>query len=573
MAWIMLLLTSAVATAQQDAVWVRIEARPNLAEATEQARLYAAELPDVNGFDLGGGWYGIALGPYSRTDAQQVLQVYRSEGVIPNDSFIALGANFRGQFWPVGANVLDRGVIEVPLGGARPLAPTPDQAVAAPPPPDETPAQAQRGERALSAQERAQLQVMLKWAGVYPGAIDAAFGRGTRNAMAAWQERKGFDVTGILTTAQRAALLQDYNAVLSDLGLQSVRDDTAGIQILLPTNVVGFEKYDYPFAHYSSVGDIPATVLLISQAGDQSTLFGLYDIMQTLDVVPVDGPRERQDQSFVLIGEDAIRVSETHVSLENGQIKGFTVIWPAGDEERRRRLIAEMEGSLVRLAGVIPQTATPEEQGFDLVSGLEVRKPRLSRSGFFMDSRGTVITSAEAVDACERITLDTETEAQVAFVDPAAGVAVLKPATSLAPLAVARFSDLSPRLNSEVAASGYSFEGVLGAPSVTFGTLSDLRGLGGETDRIRLEVSTLPGDVGGPVLDDGGGVLGMLLPDLDSGRALPPNVRFALDSAALQDVLAKAGLAAATTDSSIAIDPVDLTQEATGMTVLVSCWD
>ncbi|MEP4553882.1 serine protease [Tateyamaria sp.] len=584
-AWVMLVMSVAGGSAQQDVVWVQVEAQPNLATATQRAQDFAANLPDVNGFSLGAGWYGIALGPYTRQDAEQVLRVYRNEGVIPRDSYIALGSSFRQQFWPVGANVLDRGVVDAPLTGAQTdatedapevataEAAAPEVATPTPPPADETPAEAQRSERQLTRAERENLQVMLKWAGVYTSTIDGAFGRGTRNAMAAWQEQKGFDVTGILTTAQRAALLSDYNAVLTDLGLTLIRDETAGIEMMLPGDIVSFEKYEYPFAHYSSTGDVPASILLISQAGDQSTLFGLYDIMQTLDIVPLDGPRERKDTSFVLIGEDATRISESRVSLENGQIKGFTLIWPAGDEERRRRLIAEMERSLVRLEAVLPPSATTEEQAIDLVSGLEIRAPRLSRSGFFVDRRGTVITTSQAVENCTRITLDTEAEAEIILNDAASGVALLKPTTALAPLAVARFSDVAPRLQSELAVSGYSYEGVLGAPSMTFGTLSDVRGLAGEANMVRLEMGTLPGDAGGPVLDTGGGVLAMLLPDPQSGRALPEGVRFALDRVALQDVLAQAGLAAASTDSSAPIDPIDLTGEATGMTVLVSCWN
>ncbi len=583
-AWVMLVMSMAGVSAQQDVVWVQIEAQPNLVDATERAQIYASDIQDVNGFALRGGWFGIALGPYTRRDAEQVLQVYRSEGVIPPDSYIALGSSFRQQFWPVGANVLNRGVVQAPLDAVQtpsdetpettaPEVATSEVAPPAPPPVDETPAEARRSERLLSGAERENLQVMLKWAGVYPGRIDGAFGRGTRNAMATWQGRKGFDVTGILTTDQRAALLQDYNAVLSDLGLASLRDDNAGIEVILPTDIVAFEKYEYPFAHYTSTGDIPATILLISQEGDQSTLFGLYDIMQTLDIVPPDGPRERKDTSFVLIGEDATRISETRVSLENGQVKGFTLIWPAGDEERRGRLLAEMDRSFVRLAAVLPPSATSEEQAIDLVSGLEIRAPRVSRSGFFVDRRGTVITTSEAVESCSRITIDTDTEAEVLLNDTASGVAILKPSTNLAPLAVALFSNVTPRLQSELAVSGYSYEGVLGAPTMTFGSLGDVRGLGGEANVVRLEIGTLPGDVGGPVLDSGGGVLGMLLPEAQSARALPDGVRFALNREALQDVLAQAGLAAAGTDSSAPINPVDLTGEATGMTVLVSCWD
>ncbi|WP_108836982.1 serine protease [Tateyamaria sp. Alg231-49] len=574
-AWAITLTWCCAALAQEDVVWVQIEAQPNLTDATQRARIYAGDLPDVNGFALGGGWYGISLGPYTRDDAEEVLRVYRAEGVIPPDSYIALGSTFRQQFWPVGANVLDRGVVNAPVASVPDATPVAEPAVSAPAPtpPDETRAEAQRNERLLPPSEREKLQVMLKWAGVYPGTIDGAFGRGTRASMSTWQAQKGFEVTGILTTAQRAVLLQDYNAVLNGLGLTTVRDDTAGIEMMLPLDIVAFEKYEYPFAHYTAKGDVDATVLLISQEGDQSTLFGLYDIMQTLDIVPLDGARDRSDSTFVLVGEDATRISETRVTLEDGQIKGFTLVWPAGDEERRSRLISEMDKSFERLASVIPPSATSEQQAIDLVSGLEIRKPRMSRSGFFVDQRGTVLTTSEVIGSCGRVTLDSETEAEVTLVDAARGVAVLKPSAKLAPLAIARFSDATPRLQSEVATSGYSFEGVLGAPSMTFGTLSDVRGLGGETDMLRIDMGTLPGDAGGPVLDAGGGVLGMLLPDTQSGRALPKGVQFALDRTALQAVLEQAGLAAAGTDSGTPIDPIDLTGEATGMTVLVSCWD
>jgi peptidoglycan hydrolase-like protein with peptidoglycan-binding domain len=585
LAWAMYFMAASAVLAQNGVVWIQIEAQPNLADATERARAYAADLPDVNGFALGSGWYGIALGPYVRTDAEQVLRVYRGERVIPSDSFIALGNNFRRQFWPVGANVLNLGVVQAPVAIAPadeaptdPVVESPvqsDPAVAPPEPiaADETPLEAQRSERRLTRAERDQLQIALKWAGVYEGAIDGAFGRGTRNAMAAWQDRKNFDVTGILTTAQRAALIKDYDAVLDGLGLKTVRDDQAGIEITMPTEVVKFEKYEYPFAHYTSTGDIPATVLLISQAGDQKTLSGLYDIMQTLDVVPLDGPRERKSRSFFLIGEDAMRVSQTRVTLENGEIKGYTVIWPAGDEDRRTRLIAEMDRTFARLEGVLSPEASTQEQAIDLMAGLEVRTPRLTRSGFFVDRRGTVLTTSEAVGDCRRITLDSDTEAEVAVLDADKGVAVLSPKTALAPLSVAQFSDRTPRLNSEVAMSGYSYGGVLGAPSITFGTLSDVRGLAGEPDMARLAMRALPEDAGGPVLDAAGGVLGMLLPKVENSRAIPEGVQFARDRAALRDVLAQAGLDASNSASSEPLGPLDLTQMATGMTVLVSCWE
>ncbi|MCM2560708.1 serine protease [Lutimaribacter sp. EGI FJ00015] len=565
------------AVAQDDVVWVQIEARPSLAEAQDRARAYAAELPDVNGFSLGGGWYGIVLGPYTRGDAQQVLRVYRAEGSIPNDSFIAFSRNLGQQFWPIGANALNRPV------AADPAAPRPEvQAETADPDPapqitpaEETPREARASEALLSRAEREELQVALKWAGFYTAAIDGAFGRGTRASMAQWQQANNFEATGVLTTQQRAVLMQQYNAVLDGLGLREVRDDEAGIEIALPTEVVTFEEYEYPFAHYTASGDLPATVLLISQKGDRDSLYGLYDIMQTLEIVPPDGPRNREGDSFVLIGEAADFISHTEARLERGEIKGFTLVWPAGDEERRTRLLGEMQKSLTRFTGTLAPDQIGDEQSVDLVAGLEVRKPKRARSGFFIDREGSVVTAAEAVDGCARITLDDGSEADILSSDPDLGVAVLAPQGGLAPLGVATFQDATPRLQSEVAVAGYSYGGLLGAPTVTFGTLADLRGLQGEETRQRLTLSTLPGDTGGPVVDAGGAVLGVLLPrdDAGGGRALPDDVNFAANGRAIRGLLDQLGLPVTTTDTLAPIAPESLTTKAGQMTVLVNCWD
>ncbi|MEZ5714292.1 MAG: hypothetical protein R3D85_03410 [Paracoccaceae bacterium] len=120
--------------------------------------------------------------------------------------------------------------------------------------------------------------------------------------------------------------------------------------------------------------------------------------------------------------------------------------------------------------------------------------------------------------------------------------------------------------------SGYSYGGVLGAPTLTFGTLSDVKGLSGEAELKRLALNALPGDAGGPVFDDGGAVMGMLLPADQGGRKLPGDVSFAMDSASLRAVLDAAGVTAEGAGPRGQIDPEDLNREAVGMTVLVSCW-
>lgn len=567
------------AQSDQDVVWVQIEARPSLVQAQERAREYAGTLEDVAGFDLGSGWFAIALGPYTRPDAEQVLRVYRAQGLIPRDSYIAFSRAYRTQFWPQGQDIFGRAAIaptqEVPSETV--VVPvqepeTPPQQPQANAPVDETPAEARRSERALSRAERESLQIALNWAGFYNGAIDGAFGRGTRASMSNWQSANGFEPTGILTTSQRIALVSAYTAILDGLGMQIVQDLQAGLQISMPSEVVSFDRYTPPFATYARSGALDASVLLISQAGDRATLSSLYDVMQTLEIVPLEGPRALQRDSFTLVGRSDKTVSETRVTLVDGQIKGFTLIWPANDEARRTRIVAEMAQSITRLGGVLDPTAGASQQ-IDLVAGFAVRKPRLSRSGFYVDTKGTVLTTLDAVQSCTRITLDDTYEANLGAVDTERGIAVITPNEALAPPSVARFTPESPPLQSEIAVAGYSYEGILNAPSVTFGTLSDLRGLRGEAMLNRLAVTSLPGDAGGPVLDAGGNVLGMLLPAQQGGRQLPENVQFALTSPSITDFAIRAGLDVTFSAAGDAVAPEDIALLGTDMTVLVSCWD
>lgn len=252
------------ASAQDDRSWIQVEALPSLLEAEERVRDYAEFLPNVNGFAVGSGWYAVALGPYgSRAAATTALRQLRGEGRVPRDSFVVGARALQQQFWPVGADARSAPPPEQPAetesAPAAPAAGDPEVSATQPQPePEETVAEARRSEARMSAQARRDLQVALQWAGVYNAGIDGAFGAGTRRAMAAWQEARGYEPTGVMTTRQRAQALQEYNAVLDGMGLERVTDSQAGIEMLLPLGVVSFEAHEAPFARYTASGALEA---------------------------------------------------------------------------------------------------------------------------------------------------------------------------------------------------------------------------------------------------------------------------------------------------------------------------
>lgn len=538
--------------------WVQIEAQRGTNSALERAQAYANILDDVNAFRTGSNWNAIALGPFAtEDDARRRLLELRAQRLVPSDSFVSDGATFRERIFGTGVAVV---IEEEPAPVLEPG--------------EETPAQARAGERGLTREDRALLQTALRFEGFYNSIIDADFGPATRRAMSAWQAANGFEATGIMTTLQRRDLIEGYQSVISSMGIAPVVDEAAGIEIELPAALVDFDRYEAPFAHYEPITGDGVKVVLISLTGDATTLAAYFDIMQMLEAVPTEGERNLGRESFTIEGRNDSIQSHTYARRAGNAVKGFSLVWPAGDDKRFRLALDAMKASFRTTDSVLPDGMGSGIQDIDLLAGLEIRRPEKSGSGFYIANDGSVLTTTDAVRACRRVTLDDDVEADVVAEYAPLGLALLRPRDALAPLSVARLAADQPRLQSDVAVSGYPFGGLLSAPTLTFGTLVDVKGLDGDPQLQRLSIDSAPGDMGGPVLAGSGAVIGMLLDQSDDGtRQLPGDVAFAADAPALVDFLFENGVTPATQDIGTPIPPEDLTVLATDMTVLVSCWN
>ena len=584
----------------QQSAWLQIEAQPSLREAIDRARAYATLFPNVEGYQTKTGWYAITLGPMSPEEAAARLLSLRHENLIPRDSFLSDGTDHNQRFWPAGTAASEPAVEPVPAPSAieeTVLQDSPAELAAEPEvvpdvvvpdvvvpevvvpvvvEPEETVKQARVAEAALESEDKRALQTALHWFGFYDAAIDGSFGAGTRNSMAAWQAANGYEPTGILTTMQRNILVANFQADQAEFGFASVSEPEAGIEITLPLSLVGFDHYEPPFVHFAEKAGSGMSVILISEPGDASNLAGLYDILQTLSVVPPDGERSREETSFTINASSATVQSYAYAEAGRGAVKGFLVVWKPADADRMARILPQLQASFRSLGDkVLDPGLVPMEDAArrGLLAGLEVRKPKLSRSGFYVDQLGTVLTTSEAVADCPRVTLDHDTEASIAAIDPTLGIALLTPATRLSPPAIAAFVSGPGRIGSEIAVAGYSYEDALPAPVLTFGTYEDAVGLNGEPGVARIAAPVLPGDAGGPVLDATGAVLGMVLPAATGARKLPDGVAFAANSATIAALLNGANITPITAIPGGAISPDALSAMGLGMTVLVSCWE
>lgn len=572
----------------QDKAWLQIEAQPSLRVAEDRARAYAATLPDVAGFQISQGWYAVVIGPYAPDEAAGKLRDLRRQGLIPRDSFVTDGAKHRQQYWPVGATevpatelappetITAEPLTSEPLAGAD--APAAEQVVEAPAAVievEETVQEAKASEADLTRDERKALQQAMAWYGFYSAAIDGSFGAGTRKSMAAWQEANGLEATGVLTSRQRATLLANYTADQAEFGFETLSEPEAGIEITLPMALVQFDHYEPPFVHFGAKNDSGLRVILISEPGDTASLYGMYDILQTLEVVPAAGERGKQDKSFEINAASDKVQSYAYAETSNGTVKGYLVVWEPKDAERMLRVLPAMKASFRSVGdkaldpGLVPMDDATRA---GLMSGMAVKVAKFSRSGFYVDAQGSVVTTAEVVASCGTVTIDGDTEAEVIAVDDS--LAVLRPKAPLAPAVYATFQSGEAAPGSEISVAGYSFEGRLPAPVLTRGRLEENAGLNGEAGVSRLSAAVLAGDAGGPVLDASGSVVGMLLPSAKNGaKVLPDGVVFALQSAGIEAAMTAAGLIAATAAVTTPASPNALNAAGMGMTVLVSCWE
>lgn len=428
-AWLCVaLMWAGLAQAQQRA-WVQIEAQPTLAEAEDRARAYSSAFPNVVGYQLGSRWYGIALGPFARGEAETTLQSLLAENLIPPDSFITDGSNFRQPFWPREGSEPTQ--TPAPATQAEAANPEPEPLAETatplqPQPAEETVAQARQSEALLTLDERQDLQRALQWEGFYTSAIDGAFGPGTRTSMADWQAAMGFENTGVLTGMQRSMLIENWKADLAEFGFETINEPEAGIEITLPMGMVAFDHYEPPFVHFPVKNNSGLRVILISQPGDQAMLYGLYDSLQSLTIVPPEGERTRGERSFEINAANATVASHAYAQLSQGLIKGYILVWNPAVGDKAQRVLSEMKASFRPIGnraldpGMVAMDAAMRQ---GLLGGLEVRRPKFSRSGFYVTPQGHVATTTDAVSQCGRVTLDGVTDASILASDPAQGIA------------------------------------------------------------------------------------------------------------------------------------------------------
>ncbi len=208
-------------------------------------------------------------------------------------------------------------------------------------------------------------------------------------------------------------------------------------------------------------------------------------------------------------------------------------------------------------------------------------KPKSMGTGFFVGLHGQVLTSRHVVKGCAKIRVrygDRAAFATLWRVDRANDLAVVE--TRFVPATIASFrTGRGIRPGDSVVAIGFPLRRVLAHEAiVTTGTVSALAGPRNDRNLMQITAPVQKGNSGGPVLDLGGNVVGIVASKLDALKIarktgdLPQNVNFAVNGSVARIFLDAEGIKYRIGKVTKSLSAAEVAARARKYTVLLECW-
>jgi serine protease Do len=266
-------------------------------------------------------------------------------------------------------------------------------------------------------------------------------------------------------------------------------------------------------------------------------------------------------------------------------LKGTETVAVEGFDLDRAALRATQQVMSAMIAGM-----RPDDIKFPPVLNLKSRslefaankdKPWASGTGFYFNSSGQVLTAAHVIQDCVRIDVKRDEQVRPGKVlarSNVVDVAVLDTGAASSSFLPFR-RGMSFELGEPVTNVGYPLQNILAAtPNLTRGNVSARGGLTGSVGQFQFSAPIQPGSSGGPVVSDGGELLGITVGTLNAlalakQGVIPQNVNFALEARYAARFLEKNTLAFTTVEPNAHGDAHTANQAALAAVVSVECYE
>ena len=194
-----------------------------------------------------------------------------------------------------------------------------------------------------------------------------------------------------------------------------------------------------------------------------------------------------------------------------------------------------------------------------------------SGTGFYVDTQGHLLTNAHVVEGCVEIGVlkeDGIEPSRVLQVDPELDLALVEAVPTEGPYAVFRSSEVE--IGEPAYAVGFPLLGVLTSINMTNGIIRSLTGPAGTENVIQTTASVQPGNSGGPLVDEGGSVIGVVFATGDPTTT--QNLGWAIKTEVAVQFLGQAGIGTAQTESVTPVSTRDVAKGVGAYTVPLICY-
>ena len=567
--------------------WIQLETLPSIVRAKEATSKLSTTLNEkVSIFFLDDGWYAVSLGPYDPNEVFAVLNTNLTNKLISPDSFVTDGKNYGKKVWATGSFAMTD-LEKLSGNNSAEYDQNYDFDI------NEKESESLESENLLFSSieklnplEKAKffdsklsdfykkaVQSALLAEGLYASKIDGQYGPGTRRAITEWQINNNFEATGFMTIFQQSELIKNYLKPLFENGIRVEKNLLAGIKIPLPTDFKKPKEITPPFITYEASTSSKIKVYLISQHGDEYDLKILFDAMQDLEIIPKDAKKLLLRNSFELSGKNNEWESFFTAINSNDKIKGFGLTWPAEENFIAKRLLVKMRLEFESIPGALRERSiASEDQNLNEYLGFELRRPKYSRSGLFIDDEARIITQASGLSECSSLSVNGIYNYSILNKNDYLDLAILAPQQILKPLSIIKYTNAMPKIGDGVALASFPYQGKLNRATLIEGILREMEDLQGDKNKFRFSVPVEPGDSGGGIFDSSGNFIGLHLAQPFSNSN--SDAQIAIKAREINKFLRE--VASTELKRSYSTKPLDLGQiefMANKVTALISCWE
>jgi len=423
--------------------------------------------------------------------------------------------------------------------------------------------------------EAMKLQMALQLLGYYPGKLDGIFGSGSFGGLHRFLREQGLPKTDRIDNSVVQAVYQELQRQFGVRDLQWLRSERLGTRLMVPADFVTHDRTTPPYVSFRPAEGSFLSMTLISMIGTLQTFEALY---QTLRVHA--GARQREapysDREFsILATRDGMNVYARVIRIERTRIRGAVLSWPRNGPERFDDVARLMIATLTEISreGFDLGNGTTFDQITDLdSSNAVVQSPIRFGSGFFLGADGHVVTSHSNVSSCDRILVDNIHEYTVRGSDIGQDMALLAPVNSATAYAVADLRTGHGMAGPQIYSAGYPFNDGLAEPTIAERSLRRLSPTDGTESIIAVDGPVARGEIGGPVTDKDGAVIGMLALPGEVAQYLPTGHAVVNSAELLVDFLARHAVSIASPSTTGQSDMHDPGAQMQSYTVPVHCY-